>query len=214
MDILQKLKIKAPHTLYVLNAPDDFASTLGKLPAGITISGNAKAPFDSVHWFITTQAEVEKQTPAVLKLLSPGVTIWCYYPKGSGGIQTDLTRDKGWDALMKHDLKWLSLVSFNATWSAFALRLKTEKDKQQVPVEREIFKYADSATKTITLPEDLAVALKGNKDAKKLFDALAFSHRREYVEWIVTAKCEETRKKRVDGTITLLLEGNKNPGGR
>jgi uncharacterized protein YdeI (YjbR/CyaY-like superfamily) len=104
------------------------------------------------------------------------------------------------------------LISFNDTWSAFALRLKTDKDKKEAqPRKREIFSYADSKTKTITLPEDMTKAFFKNKAAKTLFDALAFSHRREYVEWIVTAKREETRKNRVEGTIKLLLEKKKNP---
>ena len=37
-------------------------------------------------------------------------------------IQTDLTRDKGWESLSKLDLKWITLISVDETWSAFALR--------------------------------------------------------------------------------------------
>jgi hypothetical protein len=37
-------------------------------------------------------------------------------------VQTDLTRDAGWDALRSHELKWVTLVSINQTWSAFAMR--------------------------------------------------------------------------------------------
>ena len=45
-----------------------------------------------------------------------------FVPKGSSKIQTDLTRDKGWDVLQGLNLKWLTLVSVDDTWSAFALR--------------------------------------------------------------------------------------------
>jgi hypothetical protein len=37
-------------------------------------------------------------------------------------VQTDLTRDKGWDSLRGSELDWISLVSVNATWSAIWLR--------------------------------------------------------------------------------------------
>jgi uncharacterized protein YdeI (YjbR/CyaY-like superfamily) len=47
-----------------------------------------------------------------------------------------------------------------------------------------------------------------------LFDKLAFSHRREYVEWVITAKREETRNARLQGTIDRLLAGLKNPADR
>jgi hypothetical protein len=213
-NILGKMRIKAPHSIYAYNAVAGFDKSLGKLPSGISLHTDPKKPFDSLHWFITSKAQVDRETPKIMKLLKPGIVVWGYYPKGTSKIQTDLTRDKGWEALLAQpDIKWMSLISFDETWSAFAFRLKTEKDKkeeQKPQQEREIYKYADSATKTIRLPHDLAAALKKNKKANEFFQNLAFTHKREYVEWVVTAKREETRKKRVEGVISYLLEGKKN----
>ena len=48
--------------------------------------------------------------------------IWISFPKGTSKLQTDLTRDKGWEPLAGSDLMWLSLVSVDDTWSAFGLR--------------------------------------------------------------------------------------------
>jgi uncharacterized protein YdeI (YjbR/CyaY-like superfamily) len=61
----------------------------------------------------------------------------------------------------------------------------------------------------LALPDDLAaaLALKKNARARKYFDTLSPSHRREYVEWITEAKREETRAKRLATTIEWLLEG-------
>lgn len=207
------MRINAPHVLCAIDPPKDFVTALGKLPEGVSLITDTKASYNTLHWFVKTEADVNRETSMIMKLMKPDVTVWCYYPKGSSKIQTDLTRDKGWDQLMKHDWKWLSLISINDTWSAFAFRLKTEKDaeKEKNKPERAILQYADSKTKTIILPDELASAFAKNPKAKTVFDALAFSHRREYVEWIVTAKREETRDKRVAGTINMLLEGKKNP---
>lgn len=57
--------------------------------------------------------------------------LWISFPKVTSKIQTDLTRDKGWDILQKLDLKWVNLVSVNDTWSAFALRPYKEGKKRQ-----------------------------------------------------------------------------------
>lgn len=46
-------------------------------------------------------------------------------------IQTDLTRDKGWDSLKAHDLKWISLISVDSDWSAFALRPQRPGEPRQ-----------------------------------------------------------------------------------
>ena len=185
----QKLKIYAGSTLLTINMPTHFRKNLEPLPENIKISDKAK-DYNQIHWFVKDQEQMESELKKVLSLLKENVICWIYYPKGTSKIQTNLTRDKGWDALLKEDLQWVNLISFDDTWSAFGMRLKTDKDKKKEakPKERPIFEYADSKTKTIRLPDDLAAALKKNKRLEEYFNSLAFSHKREYVEWIVTAK--------------------------
>jgi hypothetical protein len=209
----QKLKIKEGFTLLTLNAPANFKNILAPLPAGIKITDISKN-YDQVHWFVKTKEQMEEELGKVLKLVQPDVTFWVYYPKGTSKIQTDLTRDKGWDALLKHEeLQWLSLISFDETWSAFAFRLKSQAEKKsgEKPKKRPIFNYIDAGKKTIILPDDLAAVLKNNKKANDFFQTLSFTNKKEYVEWIVTAKKEETRLERIKGTIERLENQWKNP---
>jgi len=212
VSLSQKLKIKEGFTLLVINAPVDFQKTLASLPPGVKISTSAKN-YDQVHWFVRNKEEMEKGLNNVLKLVKDDVLCWIYYPKGTSKIQTDLTRDKGWDALLKHDFQWLSLISFDDAWSAFAMRSKTDanKKKEVKSKEREIFNYIDAQKKIVTLPGDLATVLKKNKKANDFFQTLSFTNKKEYVEWIITAKREETRNERVKGTIERLEKGWKNP---
>ena len=87
---------------------------------------------------------MEKELKKVLNLLKEEVICWIYYPKGSSAIQTDLTRDKGWESLLKHEnLQWLSLISFDEVWSAFGMRLKKVKDEKKDAKlkERIVFQY-------------------------------------------------------------------------
>jgi len=223
LSLAQKLRISPEMKLLTLNAPTGFSGSLGPLPSGVQVSNQTK-DFSQIHWFVKNKVQMEKELPKVLKLLKPDVICWIYYPKGSSGIQTDLTRDKGWDTLLGHKhLQWITLVSFDETWSAFGMRVQTEADKKKADkmglqsegdkkkVDRPILDYIDPATKTVRVPEDLEKALKKNKAARELYESLAYSHRKEYVEWIVTAKREETRAERVKGTIEKLQKGWKNP---
>lgn len=59
------------------------------------------------------------------------------------------------------------------------------------------------------VPAELAAAFASKKHAKarKAFEAFSPSHRREYVEWIVEAKRDETRARRVATTLEWLAEG-------
>ena len=95
----------------------------------------------------------------------------------------------------------------------FGFRAKTEADrkKEANPVEREIFNWVNPKTKEVRLPNELTAALKKNKKLSDYFHSLAFSHKKEYIEWIVTAKKEETKMKRVEGTMERLEKLWKTP---
>jgi hypothetical protein len=209
----QKFRIKEDYKLLVLNQPPDFKKDMDPLPQGSRILNNSKT-FDQIHWFVQDKAQMEAELDAVLEKLKPNVVCWIYYPKGSSKIQTDLTRDKGWEKLLKHDeLQWVSLVSFNDTWSAFGMRLKTDTDrkKEEEPKVRAIFDYIDPKGKTVTIPEDLQALFKKAKKEFEFFETLSFTNKKEYIEWIVSAKREETRNTRVQETIERLAKGWKNP---
>ncbi|QIG53097.1 hypothetical protein G6N82_02050 [Altererythrobacter sp. BO-6] len=61
----------------------------------------------------------------------------------------------------------------------------------------------------LPVPPELASALDQAPKAKLAFEAFSPSHRREYIEWITSAKRDETRTKRVAQTIEWLTEGKK-----
>lgn len=212
----QKLKIKEGDTLLAIHAPAGFNNSLDDLPPGVTISDNAKS-YQQIHWFVRDKAQLDEEVTTVIPLLKAGVTLWIYYPKGSSKIQTDLTRDKGWESLQQYrDLQWLGLVSFDDTWSAFALRTKTEMDqkKEAAPRERTIFQYIDTVKRQVYPPDDFLSALARADKENAFFETLSFTNKKEYVEWIVSAKREETRATRVNEAIVRLANGWKNPSNR
>ncbi len=61
------------------------------------------------------------------------------------------------------------------------------------------------------IPYDLINALAANKQAQKNFDHLAPSHKKQFIYWIMDAKREETRQRRIKETVRLAAE-NKKPG--
>lgn len=211
----QKLRIKEGDTVLPVTAPPDYKKSLGELPAGAKITEGQKSA-DHVHWFVKDRAQLEKESKKVLPLIKEDTLCWIFYPKGSSKIQTDLTRDKGWDELLKNGLERVTLISFDETWSAFGMRQKkgTDKKKVEKQIDRPILQYVDSKAKTVSLPEDFAGALKKNKKVEAFFNALSFTNRKEWVEWIVTAKREETRNERVKASVERLSKEWKNPANR
>src|SRR6476660_120459 len=94
----QKMRIKDGYTLLPIHAPSTFQQEMEPLPAGVTINARAKK-YNQVHWFVKDKAQLDEEMDTVIRMVMDDVVCWIYYPKGSSGIQTDLTRDKGWEAL-------------------------------------------------------------------------------------------------------------------
>lgn len=62
----------------------------------------------------------------------------------------------------------------------------------------------------LVVPQDLNAVLLANGRARSLFAALTPSHKREYVKWIEGAKKDETRRKRIEKTVAMLLDRSGN----
>lgn len=126
--LAKKMKLKPNLKAAVINAPENYVDTL-KHDTALSPTLNGK--FDWIQIFVRNKAELETLVPKAAKALRPESMLWISFPKGSSKIQTDLTRDKGWESLQALDLKWLTLVSVNETWSAFALRPYKEGEEKQ-----------------------------------------------------------------------------------
>lgn len=61
----------------------------------------------------------------------------------------------------------------------------------------------------IAMPDDLAAALAGNPAAAAAFAAFPPGARREYLEWVTSAKQPATREKRIETTVAQAAEGKK-----
>ena len=61
--------------------------------------------------------------------------------------------------------------------------------------------------KELVVPDYFTKALSKNKKAKQVFDNFAYSHRKEYLQWITEAKTEETRNKRMATALEWRAEG-------
>ena len=71
--------------------------------------------------------------------------------------------------------------------------------------------WRDEEPRVVEVPKDLQLALDDAPELKGFFSALSYSHKREYVQWITSAKKEETRTVRVKKTIEMVCQGKKSP---
>jgi uncharacterized protein YdeI (YjbR/CyaY-like superfamily) len=157
--------------------------------------------------------------------------IWLeYYKKGSG--KTSISYDEaveealcwGWIDSLVHKLdaeRYMQRYTPRKTdsiWSesnkcrvekAIAQNCMTSFGLEKIEIAREngSWMQLDKIDRALVIPADLAVALSRDTVAKKNFEKLAPSYKKQYVWWIESAKRLETRERRINETVTRVKAG-------
>lgn len=84
-----------------------------------------------------------------------------------------------------------------------AARIRSGEDKQAKSVK------ATKPKRTIAVPDDFAEALAKEPGAQEVFDGFTDAQRRDYLEWITTAKRDATRAKRIATAAGWIGEGKR-----
>jgi len=104
------------------------------------------------------------------------------------------------------------------TWRTTVTRMRgefllgfTRAVRQEAGVEAgdtvEVELDLDTAPRDVEVPAALAAALAADPTVQAVFDALAYTHRKEYARWVQEAKRDETRQRRVTKALQMISEG-------
>ena len=202
-ELSKKLNILPSDQLWVIN-PLNFA---------VNTPSNSET-INSPSWVCIVSTKVDELTSLVSQhkeTLLNARSIWIYYPKKTGRIKSDLSRDVCWKILVPQGFTPNSQISIDETWSA--LRFKPI-EKTSIWVEKLLNQTKEKAKPKerlpIVIPNELMFEFEEYPNAKNFFDTLSYSCQREYVNYISEAKKEETRISRTKKTIEALLSHKKN----
>jgi len=120
--IAQKLMVKAGQTVLILNAPNGYKQSIGKLPADAIIFSKGGQSADIVQAFIRTKTELEDQLISLKSMLKPKGILWITYPKGTGKFPADINRDIIRTYASTIGLEAVAIFSVDENWAA--LRMK------------------------------------------------------------------------------------------
>ena len=67
----------------------------------------------------------------------------------------------------------------------------------------------DREPRIVVVPADFQHALENNIKANEMFQAFSYTHKKEYVEWIESAKRPETRANRINKAVEQIAVGRK-----
>jgi hypothetical protein len=120
----RKLGIKPGMKILLGDAPADFAGLLGNLPDGAKLLKNPSDAADCVITFVRNKADVRARASAALNAAGDKGLLWFAYPKKSGALQSDLSRDSGWEPVYEAGWDSVAQISIDDTWTGFRFHPK------------------------------------------------------------------------------------------
>lgn len=215
--LLKKLHVKPGFKLLIENAPENVAAILGDFDA-VQLSFNATQGFDALLLFVMNSYELKEQLSLISSSLKPDTLFWIAYPKKTSGLESDLHMMAPWDEVKAHQLTPCASISISEVWTGIRLKpidlVKASAVRNENIQQNDFSKYVDVVNKRVFPPADLDQALHEQPLALAYFESLAYSHKKEYVLWILTAKQEKTRLSRIEKMIEMLLAKRKNPNDK
>lgn len=204
MSVAKKLRLQEGKRLYLLKAPQPALPLFAGYEIKATPGG--KDQIGQAVIFAENKKTLDDIFSKVLPRLAGDALLWIAYPKKSGAIKSDLTRDNGWEAVFGAGYEPVTQIAIDDDWSALRFR-KSEAigpKLRDVPMEARQIEGVDFVKRTVVFPKDVLQALKPHKALLALLEGMSFSHKKEYAEAIVTAKKPETRTRRIEKMIEML----------
>ena len=124
--LFKKLQWSDQNEVFVLNAPASFEPVCDELEQeDIEILRDlpANGTADFVIMFVTEKQQIDRYAPGLVATLTDDPTLWFAYPKlSSKNIESDITRDDGWEKLSSLGYKPVRQVAIDEDWSALRFR--------------------------------------------------------------------------------------------
>ncbi len=210
--LLEKLQLKDERNLLIQGLPSSIEKQFIKLSFSKNLTPLLKSrKIDFALVFAISQQQLKCILSDVIPFFQSDVKLWVAYPKLTSKIASDLSRDASWDFIADHGFEGVRAIALDNVWSA--IRFKRSDDSVKKTINFCTTNPApgvDYINRTIEVPLELQQLFNKNKPAAAFFESLAFTHRREYIEWIISAKRAETKARRLETTMEKLIAGKKN----
>jgi hypothetical protein len=120
----KKLGIKDGSRVAFVEAPENFADTLGSLPDGVVVKRQLRWPLDVIVFFTTSRAKLERRIEKLRAAMDPAGRLWVAWPKGSSGVPTDVTENVVREIALANRLVDNKVAAVDATWSGLQLVIR------------------------------------------------------------------------------------------
>ena len=141
----RKLGIKAGYVVALLGAPEDFSTTLGKLPEGVVLRQRPRGRCDLTIWFASSRKELERRVQRLGDSAGEG-GLWIAWRKTASGVKTDVNQAIVRQVGLAAGLVDYKICAIDATWSA----LRFARAEKSVSVLRRTCSFIRFARRAVS----------------------------------------------------------------
>ena len=124
--LAKKLGIKEASHVLLLGAPEDLASLLEPIPAGVVFESDAGPHVDIAHVFVTRKEELAKHLNVLRRELKPDAALWVSWPKKAAKVPTTVTEDTVRELALPIGFVDVKVCAVSEVWSGLKLVVRKE----------------------------------------------------------------------------------------
>jgi hypothetical protein len=130
--LVKKLGIKEGSRVALVNAPENFETELGELPANVKFMKSNTKSLDLILFFVLFERVLARDFAKLAARLTSKGMIWIAWPKKSSGVTTELTFEHVQRIGLDAGLVDVKICAIDDTWSGlkFVYRLKDRASRK------------------------------------------------------------------------------------
>jgi hypothetical protein len=211
LTVIDRIQLKDEKNLLVQGLPSTIEKQFAKLSFAKNVTPLLRArKIDFALIFAINHKQLKDILSDVIPALHQEAKLWISYPKVASKIVSDLSRECKWDCLAQYNFEPANNVILDHVWCAVQFVRKANATPI-ITVNIHFAAIVDKSEERLNLPEDFQKVLGKNKKAKSFFNELPIHYRKEYLQWVTSARKNETRVARIESTMEKLESGKKTP---
>ncbi len=127
--LAKKLGIKSQLKVLTINAPREYRSWLGVLPAGVLLVTKAKPPIEAAHVFTTERVFLNVMLSKLRNELKQDGFVWISWPKKASKVPTDITEDTIREIALPLGFVDIKVCAVSEVWSGLKLVIRKSERK-------------------------------------------------------------------------------------
>ena len=124
--LAKKLGLKPGSNLVLSGAPQEYATLIEPMPAGVSIGARISAATDIVHVFTTRRREFQSFLATCRSKLKPDAMVWVSWPKQSAKVPTEVTENVIREIALPMGFVDVKVCAVTEVWSGLKLVVRKE----------------------------------------------------------------------------------------